>query len=76
MAPFLVFMLLCIFALLDCKQQSAKYDKMMTNYTKTYKHMKTISLNERKYDEKPVGLIWIDGVLTAIIHRTYYDNLH
>lgn len=44
--------------------------------TKKYTHMKTIFLNKRKYDEKPVGLIWIDGVLTAIIHRTYYDNLH
>ena len=38
--------------------------------------MKTTSLNERKYDETPVGLIWIDSVLTAIIYRTYYDNLH
>mgnify|MGYP004428823805 FL=1 len=28
--------------------------------------------NERKYDEKPVGLICIDGVVTAIIHRVYY----
>lgn len=38
--------------------------------------MVTKSLNGRKYDEKPVGLFWIDGVLTAIIHRIYYDNLH
>lgn len=28
--------------------------------------------NERKYDEKPVRLIGIDGVVTAIIHRVYY----
>lgn len=28
--------------------------------------------NELKYDEKPVGLICIDGVVTAIIHRVYY----
>lgn len=28
--------------------------------------------NERKYDEKPVGLICIDSVVTAIIHRVYY----
>jgi hypothetical protein len=38
--------------------------------------MKTKPLNGRKYDEKPVGLFWIDGVPTVIIHRTYYDNLH
>lgn len=28
--------------------------------------------NELKYDEKTVGLICIDGVVTAIIHRVYY----
>lgn len=28
--------------------------------------------NERKYDEKPVGLFYIDGVVTAVIHRVYY----
>lgn len=38
--------------------------------------MKTKAMNARKYDEKPVGLFWIDGVPTAIVHRTYYDNLH
>lgn len=38
--------------------------------------MKNISLSKRKYYEKPLGLFWINGVLTAIIHRTYYDNLH
>jgi len=27
---------------------------------------------ERKYDERPVGLICIDGVVTAIIQRIYY----
>ena len=38
--------------------------------------MNTKTLNERKYDEKPVEIIWINGVLIAIIHRIYYDNLH
>lgn len=28
--------------------------------------------DKRKYDEKPVGLICIDSVVTAIIHRVYY----
>lgn len=39
-------------------------------------NMKTKPLNGRKYDEKPVGLFWIDDVPTVIIHRIYYDNLH
>lgn len=38
--------------------------------------MKTKPLGGRKYDEKPVRIIWINGVPTAIIHRVYYDNLH
>lgn len=38
--------------------------------------METKYTNKRKYDEKPVGLFWIDGILTVIIYRTYYDNLH
>lgn len=29
--------------------------------------------NERKYDERPVGLFWINGKLTAITHRVYYN---
>ena|GEM_PF-2693600 len=30
--------------------------------------------NERKYDEKPVGLYWSNGKLFALIHRVYYNQ--